>query len=76
MRVLLEDAGSRLTSPSVKRNSSTTSTVADRPVAFAVHVCVVTCTDAVVAAEDPGSSMTRVQCWPKAAPIDAIPSCP
>ncbi len=40
--------------PSEIRNSSTTSTVADRPVAFAVHVWVVTWTAVVAAAEHLG----------------------
>jgi len=63
-----------LASPSVTRNSSTTSTVAERPVDLAVQVCVVTCTTRPSPPKMRGSVMVRDQYCPKTAPIDAIPS--
>ncbi len=63
-----------LTSPSVTRNSSTTSTVAERPVDFAVHVCVVTCTTRPSQPKIRGSVITRDQYCPKTVPIEAIPA--
>jgi len=57
-------------------NSSTTSTVAERPVDFAVQVCVVTWITHSPPPLIRGALMVRVQCCPNAAPIAATLSAP
>jgi hypothetical protein len=62
------------TSPSEKENSSTTSTVAERPDALAVQVCVVTCTTDSPQPSIRGLAMERAQKRAKTAPIVAMPA--
>jgi len=62
------------TSPSEIENSSTTSTVAERPDSLAVHVCVVTCTTDSPQPSIRGLPMDRSQKRPKIAPMAATPA--
>src|SRR5262249_17048215 len=63
-----------VTRPAATESNSTTSTVAERPVATAVQVWLVTCNTTSPHPKTRASSMRRVQCSANARPIAAMPS--